>query len=299
MSLWSPIGLADSQSLIDVRLGDAKSEIDVTGNQVVLSLAPLQIGIGDVTPGQLHEGRAEMRFYDRATGAELGSLRLVEDGALTAAGPRVTCFRVTRGSHACLPMPMRLWQSWLQRRRGSTNTSFHMRHDAVAQLAVFYICPRPVVLVSVDDGTSSNLFPMDLIGPVGGESFVLALRNSSASVATLQITRRAALADVPLAERALAYSLGKHHRKPGIDWSDLPCPTTRSCLFGLRVPEPALRVRECEVLSAEQRGSHTVFVCRVASDEVRAGAPRLFHTSGIHGAWRRRRGAVPWHEPAP
>lgn len=296
---YSPIGLQDPQSLVDVRLHSGDAEYDVTGNQVVLSLAPLQVGIGDVARGSLRDGRADLRFFDRASGTELGHMRLKEDGAIHMAGVRVDCFRVERSSHRCLPAPLRAWQSWLQRRARGANTPFQMNHAALQQLSVFYICPRPVVLVSVEDGESSNLFPMDLVGPVAGALFVLALRNSSASVRALGNTRRAALADVAIEERALAYALGKNHREAAIDWSALPCSLVRSRRFGLRVPAQALRVRECEVLAVEQRGSHSVFVCRLSSDELRGDAPRLFHTSGIHSDWRRQRGNVPWHEPAP
>jgi len=299
LGLWAPIGLPDPQALIDVRFRAGRTECDVTGNQVVLSLAPLHVGIGDVATRQLRGEVAELQFCDRVSGVELGVLRLEEHGAINAAGVRVTRFRVTRAAHRCLPAPLRTWQSWMQRRRADTSSPFHMSHAALEQLAVFYICPRPVVLVSAQDGECSNLFPMDLIGPVAGPRFVLALRNTSPSVAILQNSRRAALADVALGERSLAYALGKHHRESNIDWSALPCQAARSSHFGLRVPAHALRVREFEILAAEPHGSHTVFVCRLVSDEGGADAPRLFHTSGIHGAWRRRHGAVPWHEPSP
>jgi len=109
--------------------------------------------------------------------------------------------------------------------------------------------------------------------------------------------RRVALADVSVTDRSLAYALGRHHRGPAIDWNALPCAVERSGSFGLRVPARALRVRECEIVTHEPRGSHTVFVCKVRSDESRSQAPGLFHTSGIHQAWRRRRGALPWQEP--
>jgi hypothetical protein len=55
-------------------------------------------------------------------------------------------------------------------------------------------------------------------------------------------------------------------------------------------------VREVAIVGWEVAGSHTVFLCSVLTDETRAHAPQLFHTSGIHSPWRQRRGAVPWRE---
>jgi hypothetical protein len=41
-------------------------------------------------------------------------------------------------------------------------------------------------------------------------------------------------------------------------------------------------VREVAIVGWEVAGSHTVFLCSVLTDETRAHAPQLFHTSGIH-----------------
>ena len=240
-----------------------------------------------------------MVFRDRGTGAELGLLQLAHADSISAAQETLSCFRVLKGTHRCLPALLRLWHSALKPQRRDTGSTFRMCNAALEQLAIFYICPRPVVLVSVEDGAHSNLFPMDLIGPLGDEWFVLALRSTSASVSAMANAGHVALADISMADRSLAYALGKHHRGPAMNWQALPCAVERSDRFGLRVPASALRVRECEILTQAPRGSHTVFLCRVISDESRSQAPSLFHTSGIHDAWRRRRGPVPWQTPPP
>lgn len=296
LQLWSAIGLPAPQSLIEVHYRGEGMPREVTRNQVVLSLAPLCIGIGGLGARLARRRHFELSFRDRGTGMELGSLQLAEDGAITAGDTVVSCHRVLGGRHHCLPGPLRLWQSWLQMRHRDTDSPFRMSPAALEQLAVFYICPRPVVLVSVEDGEHSNLFPMDLIGPLDDECFVLSLRSTSASVPAMANSRRVALVDLSMTDKALAYSLGRHHRGPTLDWNALPCAVERSAEFGLRVPACGLRVRECEIVTHEPRGSHVVFVCRVLSDQWRSQAPRLCHTSGIHQAWRQRRGAVPWQE---
>jgi flavin reductase (DIM6/NTAB) family NADH-FMN oxidoreductase RutF len=297
LNLWSAIGLPAPQSLIEVQFRGYRAERDVSANHVILSLAPLWIGVDAGAAPASRAGRAELSFRDRATGAELGLLQLVEDGGMRAADSAMSCFRVRKSIDHCLPAPMRLWQSWLQLRHRDTGSPFRMTQAALRHLAVFYICPRPVALISVEDGEHSNLFPMDLIGPLDGGLFVLALRGSSASVPAMVNTRRVALADMPMTGRSLAYALGKHHRGTAMDWNALPCAVERSPRFGLRVPTCAARVRDCEIIAHELRGSHMVFLCRVISDEARSQVPRLFHTSGIHHAWRRQRGVVPWQDP--
>ena len=296
IALWSPIGLDATQSLIDVSFEAGGSEHDVTDRQVVLSLAPLLIAIGH--PGR-GVPRARLHFRDRARGVELGTLQLGSAGHLDVDGASLDCYSVQESQHRCLSAPFRAWQRWLHAHRPrDEHGGFSMHAADVQHLLVFYICPRPVVLVSVDDGECQNLFPMDLVGTLGDDRFTLALRNTSPSVATLRNAGRAVLADVPLNDRSLAYSLGAHHRLRKIDWSALPCATIRSSRYGLRVPAQAPRIRELAIVDSQQRGSHTTFLCRVTAEESRAGGPRLFHTSGIHRAWRNGHGPTPWRDPS-
>ena len=298
LALWSPIGLDSTQSLIDVCLDAAGREQDVTDRQVVLSLAPLVIAVAH-SPAHAAP-RARLQFRDRERGIELGTLELRPAGQIASAEFSLDCYAVEQSSHHCLPAPLRAWQRWLQQRRPREQRGgFSMDALDVQHLLVFYICPRPVVLVSVDDGENQNLFPMDLVGPMGEEHFTLALRNTSPSVETMCKGGRVVLADVPLADRALAYSLGAHHRQKQIDWGTLPCDTVRSARHGFRVPAQSPGVRELDIVAVQPRGSHTIFLCRVAAEESHASVPRLFHTSGIHRAWRRGQGNTPWREPQP
>jgi flavin reductase (DIM6/NTAB) family NADH-FMN oxidoreductase RutF len=181
----------------------------------------------------------------------------------------------------------------LQNRRMRANTdpnNFQMPPSAVQQQMIFYICPRPVVLVSVDDGTHDNLFPMDLIGPVSADRFTLALRSTSPSIATLKSARRVAMSDVPAAEYKTAYKLGVHHKNVKVDWKQLPFPVLRTRDFSLPYPAIALKVRELSILDFRTIGSHTFFVAETASQRLIAPGMQFFHTSGIYQHFRSRRG---------
>ena len=161
-----------------------------------------------------------------------------------------------------------------------------MPPEAVQQQMIFYICPRPVVLVSVDDGSHSNLFPMDLIGPVSQDRFTLALRSTSPSIATMKSARRVALSDVPARDYATAYKLGAHHKNAMVDWDRLPFEIHRSREFSLPYPSIALRVRELQILDFDTIGSHTFFLTRKISEHAAGEAAQFFHTSGIYQHFR-------------
>jgi len=161
-----------------------------------------------------------------------------------------------------------------------------MPPDAVQQQMIFYICPRPVVLVSVDDGSHSNLFPMDLIGPVSADRFTLALRSTSPSIPTMKSARRVSISDVPARDYATAYKLGVHHKNVKVEWDRLPFEVRRSREFSLPYPSIALRVRELQILDFDTIGSHTFFVTRVSSEDSAEEAAQFFHTSGIYQHFR-------------
>jgi flavin reductase (DIM6/NTAB) family NADH-FMN oxidoreductase RutF len=290
---WAPIGLAEGQRLIDVSVHSSGISLDVTANHAIASLVPLTVAVG-----QAGISDGEMTFVDRHNGCKLATLRLRRAAAAPAADLELSqdCsfLEVIGGRHACLPAGLRSWQRLLQA-RWRHDAGFRMSNRAIQLLALYYICPRPVVLVSVDDGTNSNLFPMDLIGGVR-DRFTLALRNTSPSVATMRGSRRVALADVGLRLLRTVYDLGKHHRVARIDWHSLPFEAMRSTEFGLAVPADAQRVREYLIESWREMGSHTFFVCRAVSDRTLGSEPRLHHTCGIHRVYRQHAGDVPWHE---
>jgi flavin reductase (DIM6/NTAB) family NADH-FMN oxidoreductase RutF len=294
---WSPVALREPQNVVQVRMRGTHGEIDVTGAAVVAALSPLTLGVGldEAARAALGDCSAPaLRFVDIESGQAVGALDLIGlRDAPTRAAP-IALFEVRGAAQHCLQWPFRPWNRYLQNRaiRGQRRrpNNFWMPPEAVQQLMIFYIYPRQVVLVSVQDGEHRNLFPMDLIGPVAADRFTLALRNTSPSVPAMKSARRVVLSDVAAADRELAYRLGAHHREPLADWRSLPCATGRSQAFSLPFPQSALRVRELEILDFQTIGSHTFFVSRIVAEQPLAEADQLHHTSGLYQHFRMHHG---------
>jgi flavin reductase (DIM6/NTAB) family NADH-FMN oxidoreductase RutF len=291
---WQHIGLQFPQETIQVRLVAAGHEFDVTANNVVAALKPLTIAIGlDAhTSAAVESAREpELQFIDRDGKRPIGILRLRHIQNWIAAGAVLGLFEVRLGRHRCTRWPRRAWDRWLYSRaarKDSRADNFSLTADAFEQTMIFYICPRPVFLVSVDDGRHSNVFPMDLVGPITPDRFTLALRNTSPSVGTIRNVRKAALSSIAAADYQIAYQLGAHHKRLNIDHDALPFKLSRSRTFSLPVPATALRVREIEIIDLQSIGSHTLFVGGVVSDEPKGNGLQLFHTCGIHQRLRNR-----------
>jgi flavin reductase (DIM6/NTAB) family NADH-FMN oxidoreductase RutF len=132
---------------------------------------------------------------------------------------------------------------------------------------------------------------MDLIGPLERNGlFSLALRSTNVSANVMRETGRVALSSMPATMKAAVYKLSAQHSQPLQDWNALPFPMVRSREFGIPAVAEALRILELAIVHSEEIGSHTFFLCRIASDEHLAQGAQLNHTAGFYQAYRRRRG---------
>jgi flavin reductase (DIM6/NTAB) family NADH-FMN oxidoreductase RutF len=288
---YGEVPLDDPQQHIEVWLEGAGNPRNVTRNNVVAALRPFTIGVmfdADSLPGQ--EPRLCMR--EAGAGRLLGAIRLRAAGGIALEGRDFRLFEAAGCENYCVaPANLRFyylrerWRAELRQRRNPFN--FRMTAGDLRASYVFYICPRPVVLVTAEYQGASNTFPMDLIGPTDSPWFSMALRSTSPAVRLMQQARRMALAGVPFRYRSAAYELAKHHRIPSVDLAGLPFATRRSPEFGLPVMEEALRVREVRVEEFHEVGSHVLFLTSMVSDtgvNARAGR-QLFHAFSSYRQW--------------
>ena len=290
---WATIALAPPQQVVTATLRWDSTLADVTADHTVASLNPLVIATS-VDAGQ----RPVLEYRDNDSGRLLGVLHLVRDASDIGA-TSLAFYRVASGDHHCLSFPRRSWNAWLQNRqmrKSRASNGLNTDPAAVQQLMIAYLCPKPVVLVSVNTDGHQNIFPMDLIGPLDRSGyFSLALRTTNVSVPILREARRVALSHVPATMKQVVYRLSEHHKNALTDWSVLPFAVRSSREFGIPVVAEAQRVQELTIAHSQEIGLHTFFICRVMSDEASLQVAQLHHTAGFHQAHRSRR-RVPFDE---
>ena len=287
------LGLRDPQDEIAVELHGLSEPRDVTNRHTLACAAPFAICI------RLDSGLEQivrksclisLHFRER-TGSQhlLGELGLRFARKVTFDGQDSYCFTVARCRNYCLPQA-RLWLRYLHGAyvRWRQPSYIRLASKDVRAMPVFFICPRPVGLVSIG-GIADNLFPMNLMGSLGERHFGFALNSTRASSSLVKRAGQLALSSVPLEQALLARELGRNHKKECVDWHDLPFATRPSKKFGLPVPRFSLRVREMEVVAAEEMGSHTFFVARILEDEYCSDGLQFFMVHGIYQAWRQKR----------
>jgi len=287
------VALPTSQGEVRVWLSGLNAVLDVTDSNVIACARPFTVGIGmERVPDEASIKRAPLTlsFTDRFRASPaLGEIYLSYSETIHI-GDRVLClFRASRSTNRCLPKSL-VWRRYLDfarnQRRGHSPPEKKMIIRELFALSTFYICPRPVVLVSVVDGNKANLFPMDLIGSIGKQHFSLALHTTSTAIPLIERSRQVALSSVPAEQISIAYVLGQNHKKSDFDWNQVPFGLTSSPTFGLPVPEFALAVREIEVEEIRALGSHKLFICRTRANQIRAHGLQL---SFVHGFYHARR----------
>ena len=150
-------------------------------------------------------------------------------------------------------------------------------------LNVYYTWARRVFLIGVAHGERTNLFPMDLVGRVDPDHFLLALRATSPAIELMERSRVIAMSGAPADRLDTVYALGAHHRKSSVDTNALPFPVRRSPLYGLPMLTEGL-TRELTVSQVHRVGSHVLFVCRVDAEQ--GTTPRqLGHLSEMYAEW--------------
>jgi hypothetical protein len=292
------VGLRTPQSEIGVWLYGIGAPRDVTSTNVIAGTQPLVIGIGtDCREGQSFatHRRPVMVFREQSGGKQtLGKIGLKWTDTLSVGTAQLHLFQVLYSANYCLPKP-RLWVRYLyhvyqQWRSGARSTASNIRisQRELHSLFTFYICPRPVVLVSVMDKDAGNIFPMDLIGNFADGHCSLALRAKSGPASLMENSRRIALSDIPIEQIKLTYELGKNHKQTSVDWNHIQFATTPSPLFRLPVPQFSLRVREMQIDAVRNMGSHKLFLARTIADHRWSDALQLHFIHGFYQAWRQQ-----------
>ena len=179
------VGLKYPQSEVRVWLRGLGSPLDVTDTNVIVTARPFTVGIG-------LEAHSRRGYHQKCPSVH--RISVITPGT-TLARRNSTLLRRDDLHRRPGTLPVQgiaLNEQMLAQKRGlealpgfcpsatsiakgPTPPETRMIIRELFALSTFYICPRPVVLVSVVDGNAGNIFPMDLIGPIGGQHFTLAL----------------------------------------------------------------------------------------------------------------------------
>jgi flavin reductase (DIM6/NTAB) family NADH-FMN oxidoreductase RutF len=294
------IGLTDPQEEVAVWLHGMGEPIDVTNHHSMACADPFAVCIAFDEGQKLTEAEFKnlsLKFCERAGEKKLlGQIHLDSKRTVVipAQGTQLILFGARSSANYCLPKT-RIWAHYLLHRyslwRKFDSAGIKMSFLERRAVMVMFIRPHPVVLVSLEGeegANGGNIFPMNIMGELDRGYFSFALKNSRLAARLVERSSRVVLSDVPLSQTSLAYRLGVNHGKQSINWNELPFETKFSTQFRIRVPVFAQRVREMEIETVRNLGSHTFFVARIVHSEKFAESAGLCIVHGFYQAWRLR-----------
>ena len=255
-----------------------EGEKDVSGRCTLVSLVPviITVGIAKEMLGDMPEIQLDI-FHD---GKQLASFQLDLMEELQQDGCKFCLFRISSCRNLFFN-PISLYINstylWFQKISNTNPYNFLLSSSEFHKLHSYYLMPKPVVIVSVCQEGEYDFFPMDNIGYVSDDIFLLGLRNTSPSLSKIIITRKICLSDIPFDKKEYAYTLGKHHKDGHVDLKSVGFGFLKSELYSFMIPDFALEVKELEVLSNKVYGSHTLIVCRVVNDYSLLQGTQLAH----------------------
>jgi hypothetical protein len=286
------IGLADPQTEISVWLHGLPAPLDVTNRHTTACTAPLTICIAFHNGPSLNEIRSRklvLRFREQAGNSVLGEIHLQYNEAISIGDSMFVLFRIRNSANYCLPR-IRLWANYLAQAysRWRRSDPPDMRMPLAEELAamVTFIRPHPLCLVSVGNQTSGNIFPMNLMGDLGGGYLGFGLREMRMASHVVERAGRIAISNVPILRSSLPFQLAPNHKKESIDWTMLPFQTRPTAEFGIPAPVFASRIRECEIQRVHPIGSHRFLIARIASDNTYARDLQVCIVHGFYQFWR-------------
>lgn len=287
------ISLQHPQQEIKVWLHGNNIPYDVTFRHSIVCASPFTfcIGFDPEDRAQLLEGStAKLRFEENAGRRHLlGEIEIKLKSILPVEEHTMALFEAVQAHNLCISSPRLAAHDLFNRyaaRKNREKNEVKVSQLGSACNAIGFICPRPVVLVSVQDGDLGSIFPMNLLGSLGGDYFAFALTSRRKAAPLVERIGRVALSTVPLNHAPTARKLAGNHYSQSIDWTQLPFALQTSKKLGLPVPEFAIRVHELQVCNAQALGSHTFFLAKVLHVETHSIQPEFNMIHGHYAAYR-------------
>jgi flavin reductase (DIM6/NTAB) family NADH-FMN oxidoreductase RutF len=287
------LGLEEPQTEITVWLHGAGAPRDITRRHSMVCASPLTICVGldeGQRPTEKELVRPSLLFCERAGQKRvLGEIGLNPQMIVTEAGSEFILFQARSSKNYCLPRArlcthylLHAYRQWRRDNTKGIKMSFLERRAGM----VIFICPHPIMLVSVGSRADGNIFPMNILGDLGNGYMGFALRGERLAGGLVERAGRIALSTLPVSQGTLAYQLANNHTKKSIDWSQLPFATKMSTSFGIPVPEFARRVIEVEIKSVHPIGSHRFFIARTIREDKFYDGLEFCSIHGFYQSWR-------------
>jgi hypothetical protein len=157
----------------------------------------------------------------------------------------------------------------------SKNNTYHSRKV----ISALYSYPRSIIIVSYQDDSYCNIFPMDIHGYIEEEGlYLLGLRTTNVTLDKILGAKKVVICDTDTVDIDTVYTLGKHSSTAPTPKNQLPFKTHNSELFGFPVPDFAGSYKEVEIINHKKMGYHMLMIGKVLNQKnIKPNRASLYH----------------------
>jgi hypothetical protein len=272
--------------------------LDVSGNQWLLGLEPLVIGIWveEKAAASLFGPGEEYRLYfrDCAPPREGGFdrnavsvLRLEYSNQLDEADGTLFLLRVSGTAiHHISPIRTRLLYEKFYKKPG-------VGFERLKGIAAAYSYPRRVRIISFQlEGNYNYIFPMDLLADIRScGRFLFGMRHSNQVLKRIVDVKKIVVAEAPAIYKGAIYTLGRNHSASPPSLEEYPFGVIRTRQFGYYLPEWVESYKEVTIGRTTDLGSHMLLSGRWSEEVLlKPATPHLHHIHFLHFLYLKGRG---------
>jgi hypothetical protein len=247
-----------------------------------LGYKPLVMGIYDV-PARIESLTAShsvvLEYINKSSKKKVASLFLRIDQVLSVEGNLLVLLVGISGEQQLELTRDRIafrLNTWLTKKAAGNIDLTPAEYD---QLKIAYSIPRPIRMLRVFSGETTNAFPIDLFGWVGASHFVLSLRHEKKSAQQVSSADRIEIHSVHATQAAQTYASGRFHSADMI-----PCTAADEFSAGVDLER---------VKTIGDFGVHRIFLFRTGSPAPRPPEQereQLVHVHRSYANWHKRQG---------
>lgn len=200
-------------------------------------------------------------------------------------------YRAEWGKHRFQPAWQQYVQAFYNRRYNNKPGNVFLPGNLFRQVQIAYAVPRNISLITVGSNGLYNLFPTDLHGDAGNDTYVVSLRHSGKACKQVMRSGQVLLSSVEPHCYKEVYALGRNHMQELKKAGDLPFGRERSATFRLPVPGYASSWRELELEDSFVHGIHRLLIFKSRYQQpVPHNAGTLSHLHNSYASWLYNKG---------
>ena len=220
----------------------------------------------------------------------VAQLTLIRVDVKQIKGTLIYLYEGSNGDHKFLS-PVNQWaiqlqNEWFNKKSGNVFLSTNLYR----QVQIAYAIPRRISLITIKMDQAFNLFPTDLHGKLGEDTYLISLRHAGMAARQVELTKRIVLSQVDPSSFKLAYGLGKNHMQPLKAKDHFPFSNQVSEKFSIPVPDQATGYYELTLEDSSIMGIHRLFVFSISTNKTNSDANSLVHIHNAYASWRKKNG---------